>query len=623
MFFKIIFLLIILFLFFRNKNIESFSGCLPRYYNEHVEIDTTSNGSNSGFLRKSNDDEVIINPVDSSDNISISRDNIENIRIIDNCPHNSRDSNIYNTREIFMDMGIIEPDNTPCDITDDNLQKIQKYNQNNWISEEYKDPSNYCKTNDNIKCNKINYDFDCNEINNESYDSYDHIDYCDNLYDEENNILQYTSQDCINSCENSNQIFLDSLTPAEIQAHSKHCSDVSDEISELRDNVVNIRSDITITTSIQHNSGEDILLINDLITQNSIGLTINSEPNIPLNPPIVIKNVILTKKITISPALARDLPLNSQLKFSLVDNHNDNHYKTTVSRSCNAGDTTIPINDITVDEDPYFFHSSMGWDMWHLRRNLLQQISNLQESITLNEARIRLQDNSDDVAIGESYDLINYKVIGDPTIFTSETTITHFSPCSLKISSPLTNNLPENSSLTLKSIGNCLNFCNGDISGTLFLCSEESKHNHISKLREIHNNDANECDETGLNSSWTNFLNNGNTTCGCINRNTFHDAENKAEKVNKAIQQQMKKNCYTLGDKCKGFSYKIEEDLTSQIVEFSNNEFVNDDDHRITYNGSYFNECQLNNHMNYDTENTTVKTFVKKNLSSNDNMCES
>ena len=37
-------------------------------------------------------------------------------------------------------------------------------------------------------------------------------DYCDNLYDEENNILQYTSQDCINSCENSNQIFLGSLT---------------------------------------------------------------------------------------------------------------------------------------------------------------------------------------------------------------------------------------------------------------------------------------------------------------------------------------------------------------------------------------------------------------------------
>lgn len=398
MFFKIIFLIIILFLFFINKNIESFSGCLPRYYNEHVEIDTFDRNI-SGFLRDSNDDEIIINPIDSSDNITISRNDIENIRIINYCPNNSRDSIISNTREIFMDMGVIKPDKTPCDITDNDYQKIKNYNLNNWISEDYQDPSNYCKTTDNVKCNKINYDFDCNEIINESYNSYDHIDYCDNLYDEENNILQYTSQDCINSCENSNQIFLDSLTPAEIQAHAEYCSDNSDE--------------------------------------------------------------------------------------------------------------------------------------------------------------------------------------------------------------------------------NCSNFCNGEISGTLSLCSEESKQNHIRKLRELHNNDAIECDETGLNSSWNNFLNNGNTTCGCINRNTFEDTENKEEKVHKAIQQQMKKNCYTLGDKCKGFSYKIEEDLTSQIVEFSNNEFDNDEDHRIRYNGSYYNDCQLNNHINYDADNTTVKTFIKKNLSSNDNICES
>ena len=72
MFFKIIFLIIILFLFFRNKNIESFSGCLPRHYNEHIEIDTFDRNI-SGFLRDSNDDEIIINPIDSPDNISISR----------------------------------------------------------------------------------------------------------------------------------------------------------------------------------------------------------------------------------------------------------------------------------------------------------------------------------------------------------------------------------------------------------------------------------------------------------------------------------------------------------------------------------------------------------------------
>ena len=143
--------------------------------------------------------------------ILVYQDNIENIRIIIIVPIIVRDSIISNTREIFMDMGVIEPDKTPCDITDNDYQKIKNYNQNNWISEDYQDPSNYCKTNDNVKCNKINYDFDCNVIINESYNSYDHIDIVIIYMMKKIIFYKYTSQDCINSCENSNQIFLDAF----------------------------------------------------------------------------------------------------------------------------------------------------------------------------------------------------------------------------------------------------------------------------------------------------------------------------------------------------------------------------------------------------------------------------
>ena len=184
MFFKIIFLLIILFLFFRNKNIESFSGCLPRYYNEHVEIEINdgNNTKQSGILRHSNDDEIILEPATSP----IPLESINNIKLNSSCESETRKNYLYSLEQSGLDIGQINP----CDITNDNYEKIKNFKLNDWSSNEYSDQNNYCKTNNSITCNMNIYDFQCNQNTNYHRNQYSrrgNIDFCDNLYDNVDN----------------------------------------------------------------------------------------------------------------------------------------------------------------------------------------------------------------------------------------------------------------------------------------------------------------------------------------------------------------------------------------------------------------------------------------------------
>ena len=152
MFFKIIFLLIILFLIIIKKNsIEPFINCIKKYYNHKVDIHMKDNiNKYTGILIKSDDnfiylmlDGVMLSPID--------RNNVKKIEF-NNCPN----ENIY-----FKDLS--EKNNIvyPCDsdLTDMLIKK--DYENSNWNSEYYNSPDSYCESKQNYHCNNELYDNNC------------------------------------------------------------------------------------------------------------------------------------------------------------------------------------------------------------------------------------------------------------------------------------------------------------------------------------------------------------------------------------------------------------------------------------------------------------------------------
>lgn len=169
MFFKIIFLLIILFLFIIKKNnVELFISCIKKYYNHDVEIYMKDNiNKYTGTLIKSNDnfiylmlDGVMLSPID--------RNNVKKIEF-NNCPN----ENIY-----FKDLS--EKNNIvyPCD-SDLTYMLIKKdYEKANWDSEYYYNPDSYCESKQNYQCNDNLYNNNCQEISN-SLTFNETLEFCD------------------------------------------------------------------------------------------------------------------------------------------------------------------------------------------------------------------------------------------------------------------------------------------------------------------------------------------------------------------------------------------------------------------------------------------------------------
>ena len=155
MFFKIIFLLIILFLFIIKKNnVEPFISCIKKYYNHDVVIHMKDNiNKYSGTLIKSDDnfiylmlDGVILSPID--------KNNIKKIEF-NNCPN----ENIY-----FEYLGEETKIVYPCDNELADMLMKTDYENSNWNSDYYNSPDSYCLSKQNYHCNNSSYLLNQNQI---------------------------------------------------------------------------------------------------------------------------------------------------------------------------------------------------------------------------------------------------------------------------------------------------------------------------------------------------------------------------------------------------------------------------------------------------------------------------
>lgn len=169
MFFKIIFLVIILFLIFIKKNnIEPFTGCIQKYYNHNVDIHMKDNLTiYTGVLVKSDENNIFIS-LDDELLPPINRNNVKKIKF-NNCPN----ENIY-----FNDLSDQNKIVYPCDSDFNDMMLKDDYENVNWGSEYYYIPDSYCESKQNYHCNDYLYNNKCEQKSN-SIKNQEIIDFCD------------------------------------------------------------------------------------------------------------------------------------------------------------------------------------------------------------------------------------------------------------------------------------------------------------------------------------------------------------------------------------------------------------------------------------------------------------
>ena len=153
MFFKLIFLLIILFLFIIKKNnIEPFIDCIQKYYNHHVKIFMKDNiNEYEGILMKSDNDNFHIHL--EGENYPIEKELVKKI-IFNDCPNDN----------LYFDVVTIDEKKKialPCDKPLPEFLIKYDFEDNDWGSENYKLSESYCPIKSNYECNSDIYKNDC------------------------------------------------------------------------------------------------------------------------------------------------------------------------------------------------------------------------------------------------------------------------------------------------------------------------------------------------------------------------------------------------------------------------------------------------------------------------------